>query len=166
MTQEEIAAAAAAYEKNIPGAPIAEPLMYNSKQPHLVNEAIMVDLLSKNTVFKTDVPEDLHKEWDAFFALKPQGVGKVRFHEFYNYLFDPMGNEQYKVNKQAIVARSHEIYEAFLRQDQPHLMAGMQLQVDAMRNACRLLNPEFADWVDEGVQQAITEYNERNQHAS
>lgn len=60
----------------------------NQDQPHLHIEGVMVDLLHKKSVNKTDVPECYHERWDAFFKLKPQNVGGALFHEFYNYVYE------------------------------------------------------------------------------
>ena len=50
---EELQAAIAAYVPNVPNAPIEEPVKENSAQPHLLTEAIMVDLLAKSVVENT-----------------------------------------------------------------------------------------------------------------
>lgn len=88
MKPEELEAAANAYSKNIPDAPTEEPTKFNSAQPHLLTEAVLVDLLAKTTVAKADVPEHLHGHWASFFKLDPQFVGKMRFQDFYNYLIE------------------------------------------------------------------------------
>lgn len=63
-----------------------EKTKLNPEMPHLHTEAIMVDLLKKTTVSRLDIPECYQQDWDSFFKLKPQYVGRELFWGFYDFL--------------------------------------------------------------------------------
>lgn len=113
MTPAELQASAAAYEKRIPAHKLPFDEKYDPKQPHLQEEAVLVDLLKKNIVQCTDVPD---RYFDAFVEyLKNTPLGKLRvsvaikkrtfsipgymykpmYHKFYNHLIALKGNENH-----------------------------------------------------------------------
>lgn len=84
MTPAELDECAKAYVRNMPTGVVDGHVKFDESQPHLYDEAVMVELLSQSIVVVDDLPE---RHRTAFFDYFDKGVvSQEEFRIFYNQL--------------------------------------------------------------------------------